>query len=51
MKSELQQSKQEAHRTWTPNKVPTMTGVSMTRAPGGIISDREALVLMATHAL
>ena len=36
-------------RAWVPKRVPMTMGDSMTRAPGGIISDREDSVEMATH--
>lgn len=31
-------------RHWVPKRAPTIRGVSITRAPGGTISAREALV-------
>lgn len=36
-------------RVSTPKKIPTMRGVSMTRAPGGIISLMEASVEILTQ--
>jgi hypothetical protein len=36
-------------RVCTPNRVPTIRGVSMTNAPGGIISLMEASVEILTH--
>ena len=36
-------------RARVPNRTPTTTGVSMTRQPGGIISDSDAWVEISTH--
>jgi hypothetical protein len=35
---------------YTPKKIPVKSGVKITKAPGGIVSFREAFVEMAMQA-